>query len=163
MEIKLDSGTGYQYFIDYGCPLATGNSGRVYYHRYVVSLFIDEWLTEEDIVHHIDGNKLNNDIDNLEVLTNSEHARLHMLKLEPKMCITCKSAFKPKKATQKFCSTKCITKSSVSATISIEDIKNWVIPFGWRRASRELGMSDNGLRKLYKKLTGLDPKFIKDN
>lgn len=32
---------------------------------------------DSEVVHHIDGNKLNNDIDNLDVMTTEEHNRCH--------------------------------------------------------------------------------------
>lgn len=34
-------------------------------------------LRSDEIVHHIDGNKLNNDIVNLVIVTRAEHARIH--------------------------------------------------------------------------------------
>jgi len=68
---------GYQYFIDYEHPLATGNSGRVYLHRHIASIKISRWVTGNEHVHHIDENKLNNDEVNLEVLSDLEHRRLH--------------------------------------------------------------------------------------
>ena len=34
-------------------------------------------LQSNEVVHHIDGNKLNNDISNLKVLSISEHNRIH--------------------------------------------------------------------------------------
>ena len=36
-------------------------------------------LVRGEIVHHIDGNRRNNEPSNLEVMTQSEHARIHML------------------------------------------------------------------------------------
>lgn len=35
------------------------------------------YLSRGFVVHHIDGNKLNNDVNNLMVMTNSEHLKLH--------------------------------------------------------------------------------------
>jgi hypothetical protein len=34
-------------------------------HRFIVERFLNRKLTKEEIVHHIDGNKLNNNISNL--------------------------------------------------------------------------------------------------
>jgi len=47
-------------------------------HREAIEAFIGRKLTKQDIVHHIDGNKHNNDINNL-VLCNgrSEHRTIH--------------------------------------------------------------------------------------
>lgn len=36
-------------------------------------------LKPDEVVHHIDRNKRNNSLDNLVVMTRSEHSRLHML------------------------------------------------------------------------------------
>lgn len=38
--------------------------------------------TKKEVVHHIDGNKLNNDLDNLELKTRSEHSKCHYPKAE---------------------------------------------------------------------------------
>ena len=46
-------------------------------HRFVVEAHIGRKLSSDECVHHIDGNKLNNDITNLEILTFKEHARIH--------------------------------------------------------------------------------------
>lgn len=50
---------------------------RTRYHRAVMEKHLGRKLTRDEVVHHIDGNKFNNDISNLQLLTNSEHARLH--------------------------------------------------------------------------------------
>ena len=36
-------------------------------------------LFANEVVHHIDGNKTNNDLNNLQLMTRSDHARLHQL------------------------------------------------------------------------------------
>lgn len=58
---------GYQYFFDKNHPLAH-KDGKVLYHRHMASLKIGRWLTNEEIVHHIDGNRVNNDVNNIQVL-----------------------------------------------------------------------------------------------
>ncbi len=50
-------------------------------HRVVVEEFLGRKLTKEETVHHIDGDKLNNKIENLHILNNAEHRKIeHELK-----------------------------------------------------------------------------------
>jgi transposase-like protein len=46
-------------------------------HRLTVEQAIGRPLLPGEVVHHIDGNKLNNDLSNLAIMTPSTHARLH--------------------------------------------------------------------------------------
>ena len=46
-------------------------------HRVVMENHLDRLLLPNEIVHHKDGNKANNDISNLEVMTNEEHSHMH--------------------------------------------------------------------------------------
>lgn len=46
-------------------------------HRYVMECFLGRKLESSEIVHHIDGNKFNNNIENLEILSRSEHLKKH--------------------------------------------------------------------------------------
>ena len=47
-----------------------------YIHRIVMEKFLGRKLKTEENIHHKDGNPKNNNIDNLEILTNSEHRKL---------------------------------------------------------------------------------------
>ncbi len=49
-------------------------------HRVIAEKMIGRKLEKGEIVHHIDGNKLNNDPSNLEVMTQSEHVERHRRK-----------------------------------------------------------------------------------
>lgn len=48
-------------------------------HRIVMQEHLGRELTSDEVVHHKDKDKLNNDISNLEVMTNEEHSRMHAI------------------------------------------------------------------------------------
>lgn len=55
-----------------------GNNGKNYReHRMVMENYLGRKLLDTEIVHHINHNKLDNRIENLRVLTQSEHAKYH--------------------------------------------------------------------------------------
>ena len=49
-------------------------------HRVVMEQILGRPLKENEIVHHIDGNKRNNEPSNLTVMTQLEHCRLQFTK-----------------------------------------------------------------------------------
>lgn len=51
-------------------------------HRYIMEQHLGRELTRAEDVHHRDGDKLNNDIDNLRVMSKKDHTRLHFDLLE---------------------------------------------------------------------------------
>lgn len=53
-------------------------NGYVGEHRLVMEKHLDRFLEKNEVVHHIDRNKQNNNISNLQVMTNSEHLKLHI-------------------------------------------------------------------------------------
>ena len=53
------------------------SGGYVMEHRLVVEQHLGRLLEDGEVVHHIDGNRKNNEIDNLDIMTNSEHSALH--------------------------------------------------------------------------------------
>ena len=72
--------SGYKYVY---CPEACGAAKRGSYkgyiqeHRLVMERALGRPLTKDEVVHHIDMNKLNNDVSNLILLSNLEHSILH--------------------------------------------------------------------------------------
>lgn len=51
--------------------------GYVYEHRLVIEKQICRYLSTNEVIHHIDGNKLNNSLENLRLMTNEEHSKFH--------------------------------------------------------------------------------------
>ncbi len=73
---KIVSKGDYLYGICREHPNSTAN-GYVLLHRLVMENHLGRLLTDDEIVHHKDENKRNNDINNLEVMSRSKHTILH--------------------------------------------------------------------------------------
>lgn len=71
MIIKNTKGTRkYQYILKDG--------KRIRLHRYLVEKhLIEHKLSSNELIHHKDGNPLNNNIENLQIVTRVEHIRIH--------------------------------------------------------------------------------------
>lgn len=46
-------------------------------HRFIVEQMLGRKLEKDEVIHHIDGNRANNDISNLAIMTRGEHSALH--------------------------------------------------------------------------------------
>lgn len=149
---------GYIVFRDTTHPLAY-KEGVVYLHRHIASLSKGKWLTSEEHVHHLDENKLNNDTNNLQVLTASEHSKLHNPTteygyndrcLEEYICVYCGEVFYPLRAsiTKQFCSSECAKAERVKDKTLTKELLDELIPrTSWRELGKIFGYSDNGIKK----------------
>lgn len=63
--------------LDHGYRILRINGKRIREHRYVMEQHLGRKLTRKEQIHHINGDKLDNRIENLMVLSNAEHQRLH--------------------------------------------------------------------------------------
>jgi hypothetical protein len=102
---------GYCYFCDKLHPLSD-TSGVVLYHRHLMSMKIGRWINTNENVHHIDGNRSNNDLSNLELMTHSNHAKKHFSSYS-KTCCVCGCLFLGWLGS-KYCSIECKVKNNKS-------------------------------------------------
>jgi hypothetical protein len=66
------------------------NNRLISEHRYVMNNLFGRELFPSEIVHHVDGNKRNNDPSNLIIISQSEHASIHGLEKKAKTStVTC--------------------------------------------------------------------------
>lgn len=134
-----------------------GISKNIRLHRLLAFVFLDlDSLDSPMEVHHKNGDILDYSLGNLEVLSSHAH-RIITNGREPKYCVDCN-----KLLTRDNQSGKCRPCIEKSNPITADLIHYWVVKHSWSRASRELGMSDVGLRKRFERLTGLPAKNIKD-
>ena len=70
--------TGYWYKSVPNHPNA-GKLGYVAEHRLIMEHYLGRILDKEEAVHHINGNKKDNRIENLQIMSKAEHSSLHML------------------------------------------------------------------------------------
>lgn len=93
---KIVSKGSYNYCVVRGHPNATRH-GYVLHHRIVVENSLLRILDSNEVVHHIDGNKKNNSLANLEVMSKSKHTRQHQIikgrKFLKMKCPNCGSVF----------------------------------------------------------------------
>lgn len=68
---------GYRYLLCPKHPRAKSKKGYVAEHVLVMEKHLKRFLKKEEVVHHIDENKLNNDIKNLKLLNRSNHNKFH--------------------------------------------------------------------------------------
>ena len=61
-----------------GYIIKTLKGKLIYQHRFVMELFLNRKLNRKEHVHHINGNKTDNKIENLELISASNHGKEHM-------------------------------------------------------------------------------------
>ena len=75
-------GGGYMYARTEPVHPKANSNGLYPLHRVLIEIHLNRILEKNEVVHHKDENKSNNAIENLEVITNSEHAKHHSKKVK---------------------------------------------------------------------------------
>lgn len=145
--------------------------GWVYEHIYVVEKYLERSLIDGEIVHHLDGNRGNNQYTNLLVLTKPQHGRLHAwlsagapgierfrengensvkTKVElPKHCKICGLTLQDKQLST--CSESCShLRARKVVRPSKEQLKSDIQTLSLVKIGTKYGVSDNAIRKWLK-------------
>lgn len=148
--------------------MTKGNwKGYVYEHIYVAEKMMGRKLTSKEVVHHLDGNRINNRTDNLLVLERSMHAKLHSwLKgailsesqdsngvnskkskaKEPLYCLICDSILQ--RDNKKYCCAECAAKAHRKVDRPSKDqLRTYMSSMSWIAIGKKYSVSDNAVRK----------------
>lgn len=147
-KIAIDVGVGYYYVYQPDHPMANA-AGKVYIHRYVAETFYGVRLTSDLHVHHKDENKLNNDPDNLEILTAAEHGKLHSPgNLYDLNCKYCDKLFTTSEHVSAiFCSDLCRSSGSRKFEITKDELQELVNMMPITEIAKLFGVSDVAIHK----------------
>ena len=140
--------------------------GWIYEHIYLGEKIINRPLRENEVVHHLDGNRANNRIENLLVLEQPQHMKLHewlgrgapfnesggmngvnsVNSKVSRFCKVCQHTLQRKE--KMYCSNKCRAFDNRKAERpSKQELKVLIENNSWLALGKMFGVSDNAVRK----------------
>lgn len=125
------------------------------------------------VLDHVNGVRDDNRLENLRILCANCNATLethcgrkNRIVREPRACARCETTFVPRYESQRYCSRTCGTRHSGRTgprpdrqrveRPPVEDLRELVLRVGYRAAGRQLGVSDNAVRKWFRAY-GVEP------
>lgn len=144
--------------------------GWVYEHRVVAEEFLGRPLRKDEEVHHLDENKTNNHPENLLVLTQSQHQKLHgwmrRMGIDPKtyptkLCECCGIVLSVEQTT--YCNPKCqaLGRRKVERP-NQEQLEADMLIMSMVKVGEKYGVSDNAVRKWCKQYgIEIKPRFTR--
>ena len=136
------------------CFKAKSNKGWIQEHRYVMEKHIGRFLTQNEVVHHRNGNKADNRIENLELFTHSSHAKEHAKERgfhlkEEKVCRVCGKASSSYLGLCKDCATTLSRKIHLPPK---EEFQKMIDELHLEEVARRVGVSSQAVKRWIRKL-----------
>lgn len=141
------------------CFKAKSNKGWIQEHRYVMEKHIGRILRRDETIHHINRKRDDNRLENLLLVSRSEHAKIHAF-LDGRLGVhkTCKVCGKDLNVTigskrkREYCQDcwKKIFSSRHKSYPSIEELCTLCEKFGYEEVGRMYGVSGNAIKKKIK-------------
>lgn len=128
-------------------------AGKVLQHVFNMAEHIGRPLTKNECVHHIDRDRTNNDLANLQLLTLKEHVRLHCVEdlgttYIINICINCQKTFETTLLNKRnCCSILCATQQRQIFKIDPSDLLSMVWSMPTTEVAKILGVSDVAIAK----------------